>query len=130
MVTNLKPDIVILDTKKKNVSIFELTVPGETRIEAASRLKMDKYQHFQTDIKTVTATVTAFEVGSHTGFVSRENKVRLHSLHKFCRKDIKLKKFVENISAISVLSYYLLFNNRNCKDWTAPDPILAPFSNQ
>ena len=49
-ITTLKPDIVIVDSKKKTVSIFELTVPGEARISEAHRLKYEKYQHFQNDI--------------------------------------------------------------------------------
>ena len=33
LVTPLRPDIVIIDKKKKEVNIFELTVPGEGRIK-------------------------------------------------------------------------------------------------
>ena len=126
VVTTLKPDIVIVDQKSKAVSLFELTVPGEMRIETANKLKMNKYQHFSSDIKTHTASVIPFEIGSHTGVISRENKSRLHTLHKFCKKDIKLKKFIENISAISVLSSYMLFNQRNQEHWVNPGPLLAP----
>ena len=43
-VTNLKPDIVIIDKRRKSVHIFELTVPGEMRINTAHRLKMEKYR--------------------------------------------------------------------------------------
>ena len=130
IVTNLKPDVVILDQKNKTAAIFELTVPGETRIEIANRLKMNKYQHFEKDIRSHTASVTPFEIGSNTGFVTRENKRRLQSIHKFCKKQIKFKKFMENISAITVLSSYMIFNHRNVEPWANPGPILAPFSNQ
>ena len=82
------------------------------------------------NIKNYIASVIPFEVWSHTGFISREYKARLHPLHKFCKKDIKLKKFSENISAISVLSSYMLFNHRNQEHWVNPGTILAPFSNQ
>ena len=71
-----------------------------------------------------------FEVGSHTGHIGRENRKRLHTLHKFCKKDIKLKKFIENISVIAVLGSYMIFNHRNLETWASPDPILAPFSNK
>ena len=100
------------------------------RLETANKLKMNKYQHFEKDIKQYKTTVVPFEVGSHTGHISRENRVSLHSIHKFCRKDVKLKKFIDNISAIAVLGSYLIFNHRNLEPWVAPDPILAPFSNQ
>ena len=103
---------------------------GEMWLETASKLKLNKYQHFTTDIKSHTASVVPFEVGSHTGHISRENRKRLHTLHKFCRKDIKLKKFIENISVIAMLGSYMIFNHRNLETWANPDPILAPFSNQ
>ena len=62
MVTNLKPDLVIIDQKK--VKVFELTVPAEQRIKIANKLKMEKYSHFTTDIKSHEVTVTPFKVGA------------------------------------------------------------------
>ena len=130
LVTNLKPDIVIIDRKDNSVKIFELTVPAEHRIEAANKLKMDKYQHFSSDITNHTATVVPFEVGSHTGYISTQNKKNLHLLHKFCTKNVKFKKFQENLSSIAILSSYYIFNSRNLTTWSITDPILAPFKNQ
>ena len=37
-VTLKKPDIVIIDKKSKSVHIFELTVPGEARLDTAHKL--------------------------------------------------------------------------------------------
>ena len=130
LVTAKKPDIVIVDQKSKSVHIFELTVPGESRLDTAHRLKTESYSHFVTDIKTHKVTVTPFEVGAHTGHINSDNKKRLHSLHSFCTKDIKLKKFKENISSVTILSSYYIFNCRNQETWSTPDHILAPFSNQ
>ena len=130
LVTTLKPDIVIVDRQAKTVKIFELTVPGETRLEVAHRLKYEKYQHFVSDIKSHTASVIPFEIGSNTGLINRENRKSLHTLHSFCKKDVKFKKFVQNISAISILSSYYIFNCRNQEGWAPPGHILAPFSNQ
>ena len=130
MVTNLKPDIVIIDEKTKSMKVFELTVPGEARLEIAHKLKMEKYSHFATDIKSHSVTVIPFEVGSHQGHISRENKERLHTLHKYCKKDVKVKKFRDNISAIALLGSYYIFNCRNQEAWSTPDTILAPFANQ
>ena len=67
MITSLKPDLVIIDKKTKNIEIFELTVPGESRIANAYNLKLEKYQHFATDINTYKVTVQPFEIGSNTG---------------------------------------------------------------
>ena len=103
IVTNLKPDIVIIDKSKKEVNIFELTVPAEHRIKKAHALKYEKYQHFISDIKTHTVNLIPFEIGSHTGYISSDNRKYIHSLHKFCDKNITLKKFTQNVSAIAGL---------------------------
>ena len=66
-VSTLKPDIVIIDQKTKFVGIFELTVPGETRIREAHRLKSEKYQHFKNDINSHTVSILPFEIGLSVG---------------------------------------------------------------
>ena len=83
-----------------------------------------------TDTTTHTVSVLPFEVGSHTGHLTRDNTNTLHTLHKFCRKDVKFRQFTKNISSIVVLSSYYIFNCRNVKDWDGDDFILPPFSNQ
>ena len=130
IVTRLKPDLVIVDETKKTLHIFELTVPGDLRISIAHNLKMDKYQHFSRDITSYKTTVVPFEIGSHTGQITRDNKKNLHLLHTFCEKDIKLKNFLKNISTIVLLGSYHIFNCRNETSWTNTSPILAPFPNQ
>ena len=79
-------------------SIFELTIPCETRLDTAHKQKTEAYSHFFRDITSHTVTVTPFEEGAHTGHINNDNKKRLKKLHSFCTKDIKLKKFKENIS--------------------------------
>ena len=107
-----------------------MTVPGETRIQIAHNLKYEKYQHFTTDILTYRVSVTPFEIGSHTGYATRENKKNIGKLHKFCKKDITLKQFTRNLSTIAVLSSYFIFNNRNLETWHTPsDYISTPMNN-
>ena len=67
------------------------------------------------------------EVGDR-GFVSRDNRERLKRLHKFCKKNIKLKTFIENISSLAVNSSYYLFLCRKDPVWTDPPPLAPPFS--
>ena len=130
LVTTLKPDIVIIDKTTKAVTVFELTVPGEQRIEISHKLKYEKYQHMSTDTIHYTVSIVPFEVGSNTGYISSDNKTHIKSLHNFCSKNIKLKKFLQNISAITVLSSYFIFNCRSHSIWEVSDPILPPFNNQ
>ena len=67
-----KPDIVIIDKRNKSVAVLELTCPAEHRIPAANNLKMEKYAHFETDHPEKNISVTPFEIGSHTGYVTKE----------------------------------------------------------
>ena len=130
MITTLKPDIVIIDKKSKLFEIFELTVPGELRISTAHNLKLAKYQHFSTDIFRFKTTVTPFEIGSNTGYISRGNKENIKRIYKYCKREIKLKNFKNNISAIAVLGSYHIFNNRYIESWHTPSNyIYAPMSN-
>ena len=129
IVSTLRPDIVILDKKKKELNVFELTVPSESRIKISHNLKYQRYQHLISDIGGQTVNIIPFEIGSQTGYISLDNKDHLKKLHKFCQTNIKLKKFKQNISALAVLSSYLIFNSRN-HGWGDMDPILPPFPNQ
>ena len=130
MITTLKPDLVIINERAKILEIFELTVPGESRISTAHNLKLEKYQHFSTDITRYKVTVTPFEIGSNTGYISRANKESISKIHKYCKREIKLKNFKNNISAIAVLGSYYIFNNRNIESWHTPSNyIYAPMTN-
>ena len=130
LITTHKPDIVIIDKKTKSMEIFELTVPGESRILAAHDLKQRKYYNFETDIQTYKVSVHPFEVGSHTGYITRENKERITRLHKLCKREVKFKTFKNNISAIAILGSYYIFNNRNIETWHTPsDYIYSPMTN-
>ena len=128
-VSTLEPDIVIVDRNNKKAAIFELTCPPEHRIETANTLKLNKYSHFNSDQHEMQVAVDAFEVGSKTGHLTKDNKARLAKMHKYCKKGIKLKQFVSNISAITILGSYYIFNCRSQVLWPDMPPILAPFSN-
>lgn len=127
LVTNLIPDLVIVDKERKELTVWELTCPSEPRIDAAHVLKTEKYGHFTNDIVDYKTEVIAFEVGSHTGLITKENKGRLSNLHRYCQKGLKKSTFLKNISAIVLLSSYYLFNNRNMSDWSESTPVLGPF---
>ena len=61
----VKPDLVIIDRMEEKMDIFELTVPLDTNIKNANTQKMNKYEHFITDITTRDVSVP-FEIGSET----------------------------------------------------------------
>ena len=99
--------------KAQTAEIFELTCPGEHRINTSYKPKSEKYEHFLTDITSFKPSVTPFEIGSNTGFITSRNRTTLKKIHTFCKHNIKLKQFINNISAISILGSYYIFNCRN-----------------
>ena len=107
-VTELTPDMVIIDKVKKTVNIVELTVPFEGNIKLRNTYKTDKYSHFLTDITVLKPTITAFEVGAR-GYLTADNEARLKDIHSYCGKEIKQRKFLENISALAITGSYICF---------------------
>ena len=109
--------------------IFELTVPLEHNIEDRHTDKMNKYAHFLTDCSGYKCNVTAFEIGSR-GYISTRNHSALYTLHKFTKPGLKLSKFKENISALSVYFSYHVFITRNEEMFNQPPFLLPPFCDQ
>ena len=125
-VTTEKPDIVIIDEAKKTVDIFELTVPFDTRIDKAHKLKMNKYSHFTTDInRNYSMTITAFEVSSR-GQITRDNKQRLKRFFKFTDNSTKFKTFINNVSSLAIASSYYIFVSRKEPSWSTDTASLSP----
>ena len=67
LVTAEKPDLVIIDRME----------------EKMNALKMNKYEHFITDITTRDVSVHPFEIGSR-GHISQSNKANLKKLQTHC----------------------------------------------
>ena len=54
----------------------------------------------------------------------------LKTLHNFLKPSIKLKKFKENMSALSVYSSYHIFICRKDPVWSSPKYLLPPFNDE
>ena len=123
-VTNLKPDIVILDSQKKQLNIFELTCPLTSNIEKRNLEKSKKYAPFVRDITGMACTVLCFEVSS-TGFINERNKSTLTTLHSFIRKDMKKSTFFSNLNSLVWYSSYKIWLTRDEHVFAEP-PFLIP----
>ena len=73
--------------------------------------------------------VTCFEIGSR-GYISTRNHNALYALHKFVKPGVKLAKFKQNISALSVYGSYHIFITRKELLFTEPPFLLPPFSDE
>ena len=123
-VTSDKPDIVIIDEKTKAVAIFEFTVPFEHNTETRNTSKNAKYEHLKEEISNYKTQIVAFEIGAR-GYISRENRNRLKKIHKYCKKEIKLKDFEENIARLSINASYYIYLCRDQTEWATPS-LLSP----
>jgi len=123
-VTNLKPDIVVIDKHMKTVHIYELTVPLTTNIEDRNAQKSLKYAPFITDMTGYKCTVNCFEVSS-TGFISSRNKATLTALHKLMRRDMKKSVFLSNLNSLAWYGSYSLWLSREMQEYPLP-PFLIP----
>ena len=128
-ITPPKPDVVIIDEKSNSIYISELTVPIEHNVEVKHQEKSDKYAHFAVDIQNMNTFVIAFEIGSR-GLISTRIQRSLQTLHTFIKPTVKLKKFKQNLSALSIYSSYHIFNCRKDPVWTAPRVLLPPFHDE
>ena len=78
LITNLRPDLVMLNRSEKAITLFELSVPFETNITATHLRKVQRYEKLIFDLENSRYNVSyyAFEIGSR-GFISEENLARL-----------------------------------------------------
>ena len=123
-ITNLKPDIVIIDNDKKILHIYELTVPLTMNIDQRNAEKTQKYSHLITDITDYKCTVNSFEVSS-TGFINKRNKSTLLTLHKFMKEDIKKSTFLSNLNSLAWYGSYKIWLTRDDPTFADP-PFLIP----
>ena len=127
LVTPLIPDIVLIREDKNTCDIWELTVPFETNIRKQHEYKQNKYSHFLTDITSHKCTVSAFVIGAR-GYISTDKRNRLQTFyHTYCKKDIKLSQFLSNVSGLSLLSSYYIYNCRTEPTWSTPNYLKPTF---
>ena len=124
-VTNLRPDIVVMDVERKQVNLLELSCPSEENIEVRHKAKIQKYSHFLRDIPN--SSLTCFEISSK-GFVSTRNHTELNTIHKFMKPEIKLSTFKKNISVLSIYTSYHIWLCRSDPAFTVPPLLSPPFS--
>ena len=130
IVTNLKPDLVILDTSKSptEVLLYELTCPYDLpqNIEQANSYKRDKYQSLKSDISKngFTCQLIPWETGAR-GFIPRRVKLIMYSLLNSTTTIKYPTEHIVKLSNISLLCSFSIFHSRREKTWSDP-PLLKP----
>ena len=120
-IVNMFTKEIVIET----IHLFELTCPSEHNIEQRHTEKSNKYAHFITDVSEYKCKVDAFEVSSK-GFLTTRNHTTLATLHKFINPAIKLQHFKKNISALSLVASYHIFNCKSEPTFVEPPFLLPP----
>ena len=121
MPTTQRPDIVVLNRTDRRIVIFELTVPWDSNVENAHRLKMDKYAALVSDLEEggYTVFLFCFEV-TVRGQLTKANRARLKAfLYRVMpagRSDFM--KLVGGVSRAALLGSFSIFCARDEALWS------------
>ena len=127
LVTNLRPDIFIVDENARIAIVFELTCPWDNNVERSHNYKEEKYSPLVADL-TNAFSVFHFSVEvSVRGQITKSNRARLKSfLYRSCRDARPLTKSLTKIvSKAALLSSFSLFNARKEPSWINPTPLVV-----
>ena len=127
LVTNLRPDIFIVDENARIAIVFELTCPWDNNIERSHTYKEEKYSPLVADLAN-SFSVFHFSVEvSVRGQVTKNNRARLKSfVYRSCRDARPLtKSLTKIISKAALLSSFSLFNARKEPSWISPTPLVV-----
>ena len=118
LVTNQRPDLVVLYEETGQIAIVELTIPFETNIEDAHNRKEERYRELVQDLQDNSYDVTflAIEVGAR-GQVDRCNKLRFKRLLKLCNSPVRPRDFIHKVPEYAVLSSFTIFYARKERVW-------------
>ena len=113
--TNLRPDIIIVSKKSKQLGVIELTVPSEDRIEVSGELKRLKYEQIVQEGRQNgwKVRVWAVEVGCR-GFPAMSMSTLMKDLGY---KGGERKKAIERIGKVAEEASQSLWKASHFKKW-------------
>ena len=113
--TNLRPDLIIVSKKSKQLGIVELTVPNEDRVEVSGELKRLKYEQIVQDGRNNgwRVRVWAVEVGCR-GFPAMSMSTLMKDLGY---KGGERKKAIERLSKVAEEASHSLWKASHYKKW-------------
>ena len=129
LVTNLRPDMCIVDDSARMVVIFELTCPWDANIERSHSYKEEKYAPLIADLSTIAGyTVYNFSVEvSARGQITKANRARLKGVAFRCCTDAgRISKLLTKLcSKAALLASFSIFCARREPSWMSPAPLVA-----
>ena len=122
LITNLKPDIVIINRDVSNMHIIEISIPFEDNIDKTHSYKASKYNDLISDLEDKEYSVGYFqiEIGSRE-YISKPNMNRIKCLLKKINSNIKFSSIKSEICKISLLCSYIVFYSKFDNSWNNPN---------
>ena len=127
IVTQLRPDLFLIDAARKIAVIFELTCPWDSNIQRSHDFKEQRYAALVQDLSR-DFVVFQFSVEiSARGQVCKANRARLKSFaYKCCSNSRGLTKIlIERSSKVALLCSYSIFGARKEPSWLVTNPLIA-----
>ena len=126
LVTNLKPDIVIVNEASAKVVIFELTCPWDMNIDRSHTFKEERYAHLVADLSRRFKTYLFSIEISVRGQVTGNNRSHLKAFtYRVCTEPKKVfGSMVQVCSKVALLSSFSIFSARNEPSWTDPSYLV------
>ena len=125
LVTNLKPDIFIVNEATSEVILFELTCPWDANIDRSHMYKEEKYAPLVADLSRRFRTFQFSVKISVRGQISGDNKKRLKAfVYRACTEPKSVfKSLLTTSSKISLLLSFSIFAAQSEPLWVNP-PLL------
>ena len=127
LVTNLRPDLFIVNEILRVAVVFELTCPWDNNVARSHAMKEEKYASLINDLST-NFKVFHFSVEvSVRGQISAENRVRLRNfVFRSCGPARNLQKKVFTASSkAALLASFTIFTARKEPSWQNPNPLIV-----
>ena len=125
LVTQARPDLVLLNRQEKIICLLELTCSFERNAEAAYLRKTLRYTTLKSDLeeKGYRCLLVPFEVGSR-GHIRKASKSNIFNIFLTLNISASVNQCVKNMSKLSLLSSYTIFNAYTQPTWRDP-PFLT-----
>ena len=127
LVTNLRPDLFIVNESSREVVLFELTCPWDGNIDRSHSFKEEKYSPLVADLSREFKVFHFSVEVSVRSQVTGPNKARLKSLAVRCCRDAKSvsKSLIKTTSKAALLTSFSIFSARKEPSWTSPAPLVT-----
>ena len=126
VITNQRPDIVIVNRDSNHITLIELTIPFYTNIEKAQERKKDRYEQLVNDINNTNcdSKLYTIEIGSN-GLINKDNCDKLFEITKITKpvNKCEAKRLISSLKKTVLTTSYIIFYSKFEKSWVSPELV-------